>query len=119
MITVEASGEEAEKVRRILAEYGAVDMGERVANWRERGWSGHNPGAEPMSEDEIRRERANYGKTASPAYEWENMNEKERSHAGHHEGHEAAEDESWPHDKAHDIGESLVDSAPNVAKPKS
>ena len=102
VVTVEASGEAAGRARRIL--------GEKVA--------GHDPGIEPMSEDEIRRERENYARKANPANEWEHMNEKERSHAGHNPGHEDDEDKSWPHDEAHDIGESLVDSAAAPAVPK-
>jgi len=66
---------------------------------------GHEPGLEPLSEDELRRERKNYGPGEEAAYEPENMNEKERSHVG---GKDAGID--WPHRDAKDIGDSLVEA---------
>ena len=66
---------------------------------------GHDPGLEPLSEEELRRERKHYGPKENPAYEPENMNEKERSHSGGKDGGIA-----WPHRDVTDIGESLVEA---------
>lgn len=72
---------------------------------------GHDPGAESMSEDEIRRECKNYAPQEDPAYEPEHMNEKERKHTGNKDA-----GLNWPHREAYDIGPSLVEAeAENAA----
>jgi uncharacterized protein (TIGR02271 family) len=41
----------------IMSRHGAIDMDERVTGWRERGWSGYDAKAEPMSQEDMTRER--------------------------------------------------------------
>lgn len=87
VLTVRANtAADAERARNIMNDNGALDIASRVSSWRTRGWEGHNPGNEPLSEDEVRREREHY---AGPR------------EAG----------TTWPHQEAHDIGESLVKGA--------
>jgi uncharacterized membrane protein len=107
VVTIRANtAADAERARNIMNDSGAVDIAGRVSSWRTRGWMGHNPGDEPLSEDEVRREREYYAAFTEQAYEWEHMNEKERQHAGPPE-----EGTAWPHEEAHDLGESLVKGA--------
>lgn len=72
---------------------------------RDSGYRGNQPGLEPLSEDEIRRERDFYAAPGHRAAGWQPENERERSHAGDEPG------TVWPHEEAHDIGEDLVDAA--------
>jgi hypothetical protein len=60
LVAVHASGERADAASRILDESGAVSIDDRVSNWRQRGWSGYDESAEPLTEDELRREREYY-----------------------------------------------------------
>jgi len=107
VVTVRANtAADADRARNIMNDNGAVDIAARVSSWRTRGWMGHNPGNEPLSEDEVRREREYYAALAGQAYEWQHMNEKERKHSGAPE-----EGTAWPHEEAHDVGESLVKGA--------
>ena len=96
----------ADRARNIMNDNGAVDIASRVSSWRTRGWMGHNPGNEPLSEDEIKREREYYAASKGQAYEWEHMNEKERQPAGPPE-----EGTTGPHEEAHDVGKSLLKGA--------
>lgn len=58
VVTVRAhNSTEADRARSIMNENGATDIAARVSSWRQRGWTAHNPGNEPLSEDEIRRDR--------------------------------------------------------------
>jgi uncharacterized membrane protein len=107
VVTIRANtAGDAERARNIMNDNGAADIAARVSSWRTRGWAGHNPGNEPLSEDEVRREREYYAAFKGQAYEWEHMNEKERKHAGPPE-----EGTVWPHEEAHDLGESLMKGA--------
>lgn len=99
IVTVRADSAMAERARRIMDTRGAIDLDVRMASWRKRGWSGHDPGLEPLSEDELRREREFYGS------EWKPEDAKEEHHAGAEQGM------LWPHKEAHDLGESLVEVA--------
>ncbi len=58
-------GTPIEEVREALEEAGAVDIDERVEQWRQQGYSGYNPEAQPYSADEVARER----KTVLPVIE--------------------------------------------------
>jgi hypothetical protein len=49
------------RVMEALNLFDAVDVEERVSHWRESGWQGYDPKAEPYSVDEIERERSRYG----------------------------------------------------------
>ncbi|MBR0868990.1 hypothetical protein JQ633_01365 [Bradyrhizobium tropiciagri] len=42
----------------------SVDMTKRATAWQQSGWKGFNPDAQPLSSDEIRRERQLYGEAA-------------------------------------------------------
>jgi uncharacterized protein (TIGR02271 family) len=42
---------------RILSQNGAIDMDERVTQWRERGWTGYDHAAPAMTDEELTRER--------------------------------------------------------------
>ena len=104
VVTVQTDDSGGERAREILDRNGAVDIEGRVSSWRQRGWVGHNPGAEPLSADELRREREYYGASESQAYEWQNMSDKERAHAG------CGPETDWPHREAYDIGRPLVET---------
>lgn len=105
VVTVRAVDRDVERARSIMDAAGAIDVEDRVSNWRQRGWVGHDPGVEPMSADELRREREYYAASEEQAYEWEHMNEKERKHTGHEDA-----GTNWPHRKPYDLGQSLVEA---------
>lgn len=51
-------GTAIEPVRDALLDAGAVDIDERVEQWRQQGWSGYSPESRPYSADEVARERS-------------------------------------------------------------
>lgn len=61
LVTVKVSGSQADLVSDTLDRYNAVDVDERVENWRNRGWSGFSNEAQPYSDEELRTERSYYG----------------------------------------------------------
>jgi uncharacterized membrane protein len=105
LVSVRTDTARAERARDILDEYGPVDVDDRSAGWRQRGWSGYDPGAEPLSADELRREREYYGAVdnAHPdrhLTKWDRLDE-DPSLRGK---------TAWPHEEAYPIGESLVET---------
>jgi hypothetical protein len=61
LVTVQAADHMADQARDVMNRYNPVDINERVSSWRERGWTGFEPDAEPYDIDEIERERQYYG----------------------------------------------------------
>jgi uncharacterized membrane protein len=61
LVTVRAPHGREDEVCDILDRNNAVDVDERVENWRQRGWSGYHEDEKPFTEDEYRRERSYYG----------------------------------------------------------
>lgn len=61
LVTVRTNNALEHTVCDILERNNAVDVDDRVAGWRDRGWSGWREDAAPLSDDEYKRERAFYG----------------------------------------------------------
>lgn len=61
LVTVRAPRGRADEISDILDRNNAVDVDDRVRNWRERGWSGYTDEAKPFTTDELRKERSYYG----------------------------------------------------------
>jgi uncharacterized protein (TIGR02271 family) len=49
--------ERADEASRVLSRHGAIDMDERAAGWRERGWSAYDDEAPQLSQEDLARER--------------------------------------------------------------
>ena len=60
LVTVRADEGRADEVADILRAHGAIDIEDRVERWRESGWERFDPGAQPYTTDDIRRDRAMY-----------------------------------------------------------
>jgi len=60
LVTVRAEGSRADRISDILDRNHAVDVDERVSDWRNRGWSGYNTDASPYTDEELRTERERY-----------------------------------------------------------
>jgi uncharacterized membrane protein len=60
LVTVKVDDSQADRVCTVLDQHNAVDVDDRVKNWRERGWSGYREDEAPYSEEELRRERQYY-----------------------------------------------------------
>lgn len=60
LVTVAVEDADADRAASIMNRHGAVNVRERSTGWRERGYTGYNPSAEPYTSDEIRREREYY-----------------------------------------------------------
>jgi len=60
LVTVKVPAGREDEVSDVLDDHRAVDVDDRVANWRERGWSGYSDEAKPYTEDELRTERSYY-----------------------------------------------------------
>ena len=93
----------AEHACEIMDSHGAVDVGRRASSWRQRGWTEYNPGAEPLSADELRREREYYGAAQEQADEWAHLTDREKEGAD-----PALAATVWPHSEAHGLEESLA-----------
>ena len=60
LVTVRAEDMRAEVAARILRSGGAIDIERRVEAWRGQGWQRHDPAADPLSAEQLRRERDLY-----------------------------------------------------------
>jgi len=60
LVTVRAEPGMADQVSDILDRNHAVNVDDRVTDWKDRGWSGYSNDASPYSDDELRRERDYY-----------------------------------------------------------
>ena len=58
LVTVRTDEARAEEATAILRAAGVIDIRQRAEEWRESGWTGHDPAAKPLSYDEVERERA-------------------------------------------------------------
>jgi uncharacterized membrane protein len=67
LVTVKADSTQADRVCDIFDRHDAVDVDDRVQNWRSRGWGGWNDSAEPYSSEELRTERNYYRAGKDPA----------------------------------------------------
>jgi len=87
LVTVKSDPASADRACDIMDRHNAVDVNERVSNWRERGWGGYDSSAQPLSETELRQERNYYDPT------WRNASDRmaESSERGLHRTEEAAE----------------------------
>ena len=75
LIAVRASGDRADRAAELLDRAGAVDIDDRVSDWRTRGWSRHDAAAEPLTNDELRRERDYYSAADQQADEWQSLSQ--------------------------------------------
>lgn len=64
LVTVRVDDDRVEDVEDIISRHGAFDIDERAEQWRNAGWKGYDPAAEPYSFEEIERDRTQY--RASP-----------------------------------------------------
>ncbi len=101
LVTVHTDESHAEQARQVLDSSGAVDVEGRASEWRDRGWTGHNAGAEPLSADELRRERDYYSAGDRQADDWQ------RQSGSAPEGG-TLQGTRWPHTEAQPIGQSLT-----------
>jgi hypothetical protein len=60
LVAVRADDDEVEKVRQVFDRFGGSDAGTRRAQYREQGWSKFDENAEPLTADQIERERSLY-----------------------------------------------------------
>ena len=58
------SEESAEIARNVMQRHDAVNIDERAADWRTRGWPGFDPEAEALAPDELEQERSRYRRAA-------------------------------------------------------
>ncbi len=65
LVTVRTQNASADRISDILDRNNAVDVDERVNDWKTRGWSGYNTDATPYTDEELRREREYYRGTGS------------------------------------------------------
>jgi len=61
LVTVKAERGRADVVSDILDRHNAVDVDDRVQNWKDRGWTGYSNDATPFTDEEFRQERSYYG----------------------------------------------------------
>lgn len=69
LVTVKAPDTMSNKVRQVLDRHHAVNIRERVADWRTRGWSGYEAKAKPYTAEQIAEERRMYAPMSFAAYE--------------------------------------------------
>jgi uncharacterized protein (TIGR02271 family) len=58
LVTVAAPDAQADQALELMARYTAVNLEARVAQWRQRGWTGYDPQAQPYTAAEVAQERA-------------------------------------------------------------
>jgi len=67
LVTIRTDEMHADNVCDVLDRHDAIDVDDRVQNWRSRGWSGWNDTAQPYSSEELRRERSYYRPGKDPS----------------------------------------------------
>jgi uncharacterized membrane protein len=60
LVAVRADDTRFERAAEIMREHGAIDIDRRVEQWRESGWTGWSPEAQPYTIQDIQRDRARY-----------------------------------------------------------
>jgi len=60
LVTVRADDSRADEAASAMRDRGAVDIERRVEQWKEQGWTRHDPSATPYSVDQLERERSNF-----------------------------------------------------------
>jgi uncharacterized membrane protein len=63
LVTVRTDEAHADRVCDVMDRHHAIDVDDRVQNWRSRGWNEWNETNQPYSEEELRRERSFYYQT--------------------------------------------------------
>jgi uncharacterized membrane protein len=61
LLTAHVPDHLSDRVMDVLDRHNAVDIEERATHWRETGWGGYDPNADPYTRDQIERERTMYG----------------------------------------------------------
>jgi len=64
LVSVVASGNEADRAALILNEHGAVDVNRRAQEWRKAGWTGYSANAPALSAQDLTAERQRYRRGA-------------------------------------------------------
>jgi hypothetical protein len=67
LVTVKANETQADRVCDILDRHDAVDVDDRVQNWKSRGWGGWSDSNQPYSADDLRNERGYYQTYRDPS----------------------------------------------------
>ena len=67
LVTIRTDERHADTVCDVLDRHHAVDVDDRVQNWRTRGWTGWNDNAQPYTSDELRQERIHYRQSKDPS----------------------------------------------------
>jgi hypothetical protein len=67
LVTIRTNEAHADRVCDVLDRHDAVDVDDRVQNWRSRGWNGWNDTAQPYNSEELQRERSYYRAGKDPA----------------------------------------------------
>ncbi len=70
LVTVHAAGLRADRAAEILDRNGAVDIDDRVSDWRKRGWIGPGAEAQPLDAEELRREQEYQQVSQRQADQW-------------------------------------------------
>lgn len=60
LVTVRADDSRADEAASVMRNHGAVDIDRRVEQWKQQGWTRHDPTATPYSVDQLERERSTY-----------------------------------------------------------
>lgn len=60
LVTVRADDSRADEAASVMRNHGAVDIDRRVEQWKQQGWTQHDPTATPYSVDQLERERSTY-----------------------------------------------------------
>ncbi|HZA96485.1 MAG TPA: general stress protein [Burkholderiaceae bacterium] len=61
LVTVRADDARADEAASLMRSQGAVDIERRAEQWKQQGWTGHDPSATPYTVDQLERERSSYG----------------------------------------------------------
>ena len=61
LVTVRADDSRADEAASAMRNHGAVDIERRAEQWKQQGWTGHDPSATPYTVDQLERERDSYG----------------------------------------------------------
>jgi uncharacterized membrane protein len=67
LVTIRTDDAHADRVCDVLDRHDAIDVDDRVQNWKSRGWNGWNDTDQPYSSEELQRERSYYRPGKDPS----------------------------------------------------
>jgi hypothetical protein len=65
LVSVHTDDKRMDQARTVLNQYNPINLQDRATQWRQSGWKGYDPNAQPYTVDQLNQERSRYGSTTA------------------------------------------------------